>query len=102
MTRILPIATFALAIAACSAADAGQSGLGPSQDAQVRGACSQLGLSAGQVQYDDCVVSLSRSVASRDAAGSAQQARAECSQAGPRGTPEFANCVLDHDQALAH
>ncbi len=100
MGRILPIATLALGIAACSSAGAGPSGIDAGQRAQVQGACGRLGLSAAQTQFDDCVITLSRSLASLNQAATIRQSRAQCSQSGlESGSPAFAECVLNRDQA---
>ena len=100
MSRIIPIATLALAVSACSAASAGQWGLNISdaQTAQVGGACASMGLKPSQVQYEDCTIVLGRSVEAQNAAAETAQARAACVQSGGQpGTPQFANCILDHE-----
>jgi hypothetical protein len=88
--------TLALAISACTAAGAAQ------PPAQVRSACAALGLNPTELQFEDCTVVLSRSVAARDQAATVQQARAACTQQGLQlGTSQFANCVLDRAQPYA-
>jgi hypothetical protein len=97
MNRIIPIATLALAIGACSAAGASPADAG--RAAQAGSACAGMGLSRADIQFDDCVTSLSQTLAAASAAANVQQARGSCSQAGLQpGTPAFANCVLDRDQ----
>ncbi len=100
MSRFLAIAGFALAITACSSAGANPAGVDDGQLARVTGACARMGLNPHDVQFDDCVTVLARSVASLSDASLVQQSRGACSQAGLQpGTPEFANCVLDHGYA---
>ena len=63
-------------------------------------ACSAtMGLSPGTLDYADCVASLKASANGVVANRALQQSRADCAAAGPEGTPAFALCVLDREQA---
>ncbi len=93
MFKALPLMTLALAIGACTAAGAAQ------PPASVANACAAMGLNPTELQYEDCTITLGRSVAAAQQAASVQQSRAVCSQQGLQpGTATFANCVLDHAQ----
>jgi hypothetical protein len=88
----------ALVIGACSAAGASQPGIDTTQLQRVQNACAAMGLSRGDVQFDDCVTTLSRSVAAANRSAAISQARAQCSGSGLHpGSPDFANCVLDRN-----
>jgi hypothetical protein len=100
MSRILTL--IALTIAAASGSSAGAASLDSPRLQQVETACAQMGLTAGQVQYDDCIVTLARSVGSANALGPTGASHAACARVGLQpGTPEFTSCTADLDQTLA-
>ncbi len=88
-----------LAAASCANA-APTGGTDPETADRVPRVCSAtMGLSSGTLDYADCVASLSASAAGMAANGTLAASRATCAAAGPEGTPAFALCVLDHEQA---
>jgi hypothetical protein len=88
-------------LAAASCANAAPTGNSdPGTAGRVARACSAtMGLSSGTLDYADCVASLSASAAGMAANRTLTASRATCATAGPEGTPAFALCVLDHEQA---
>ncbi|HVJ55663.1 MAG TPA: hypothetical protein VM689_24590 [Aliidongia sp.] len=94
------LALLALSPAACAAASP-LAGENPQQSARITHACSAtMGFSPGTLDYTECVASLSQSVAGVQQARTTQAARSACvSKALEDGTPDFALCMLDHEQS---
>ncbi len=87
-----------LPAAACAAGAPDAADASPSQIAAVKAACTRIiRLEKGQAQWAGCVEDLSQTVAHQNQDGLVISDIRNCQSAGlQRGTPEFSNCMLAH------
>jgi hypothetical protein len=89
-----------LLVAGCAEASPGVDNTSPARVAQVHQVCrSTMGYQPIDVEYRACVDSLMGSLAKVDHADAIEHGRQLCTARGLHpGTPDFALCVVDHEQ----